>query len=127
MPLRDIIMGAEGPAQTVQSPKESKNFKDLFCERFRLKAGTFEKKLFSELMNPDVKMLAVVINWVRPGFFDRDFEYIRRIAYAENKREIAMIAHRLPFDQDFNQGVLRGLFRLRISGRRLVQLANQLF
>jgi hypothetical protein len=122
-----IILDAQGPAESVRLPKGKSNFRDLFCERSGHKTEKFEKKLFWKLMNPDLKALAFVIGCVRPGFFRKDFEYIRRIAYAEDKSEVIGIINRFAFDREFNGGLLRGFFHVRISGRRLVQVANQLF
>lgn len=127
MPALVTIRGTEGSNKEVQTSTQTKNFRDLFCERFVCKPEKFESKLFREAMNPDLKLLAVAIGCVHPGLFEKDFEYIRRVAYAESKAEILAIVNRLPYDPEFNRGALRGIFRLRISGRRLVQLANELF
>ncbi len=105
---------------------EVRDFKTAFCARIDCKPRQFEKRLFWETVNPDYRSLAFVIRCFYPGFFRRDREYIQLIGAATNKGEILAIVNKLPFDPKFSQGFLRGFLRVRILGRRLVQIANEI-
>ena len=112
---------------THESPSHIRDFKSLFCKEFGCSPRRFEKKLFWQTMNPDMKPIALLLRCIRPGFFRRDFEYIRLLGAARTKADIVRIVNPLPFDPSFNGGFLRGFLRIRISARRVVQITNQLF
>ncbi len=110
-----------------ETTPEIRDFKTAFCARINCKLKQFEKRLFWETVNPDYRVVAFAIRCFYPGFFRCDREYIQRIGAATNKGEILAIVNKLPFDPKFNQGFLRGFLRVRILGRRLVQIANDIF
>jgi hypothetical protein len=110
-----------------ETTPDVRDFKTAFCARMECKPRQFEKKLFWETVNPDLRVLVFFIRCFYPGFFRRDREYIQRIGTATNKEEILAIVNKLPFDPKFNQGFLRGFLRVRILGRRLVQITNEIF
>jgi len=101
------------------------NFKTAFCARFEYPLENFEKRVFWNAMHPEIKPLAFLINFLRPGFFRSDLDCIRSVAAAETKEEVRAIVNSLQFDPTFKQGFFRGLLGVRISGRRLTRLAGK--
>src|SRR5436190_4752198 len=111
----------------VEAPGSAPNFKSTFCSRFECSPAKFEKKLFYQAIEPDLRPIAFVIRCFRPNFFRRDFECIRDIAATTNEREFLAAVNKLPLDPRFNGGFLRGFCRLRISVRRLEDIASRVF
>jgi hypothetical protein len=56
-----------------------------------------------------------------------DFDFIRKLAAAESQREVARMVNNVRFDPRFSRGFLRSVLRVRISGGRLVRIADRLF
>jgi hypothetical protein len=106
---------------------KSQNFKSLFCERFDCSFETFETFLFWKSVPPGMRPVAFAISQLRPKFFYWDFDHIRQIAQADSKHEITALINALPYDGVLNQGLLRGVLRVRISGHRLMRLAGRSF
>jgi hypothetical protein len=100
------------------------NFKTAFCARFEYQQEHFEKRVFWNAVHPEIKIVAFLIRCFRPSFFRSDLDCIRSIAAAETKEEVRAIVRSLRFDPNFNRGFLRGFLRVRISGRRLTRIAN---
>jgi hypothetical protein len=115
------------PFPTIEPTTHRRDFRSVFCGRFGHSLKKFEKKLFWQAVDPNIKPVAFAISCLHPGFFRRDFECIRRIAATDTPQDVAAIVNGLPYDPRFNRGFLRGFLRIRISGRRLVRIANQLF
>jgi hypothetical protein len=99
------------------------NFKTAFCERFEHPHEHFENRVFWNAIHPEMKPVALLIRWLRPSFFASDMDCIRSIATAESKQEVRAIVASLQYDPAFNRGFIRGVLRIRISGRRLTRLA----
>jgi hypothetical protein len=101
------------------------NFKTAFCARFEYAQENFEKRVFWNTVHPEMKLVAFLINCLRPKFFRSDIDCIRSIATAESKQEVRAIVNSLQYDPAFKQGFFRGFLRVRISGRRLTRLAGK--
>jgi len=101
------------------------NFKTAFCARFASRQEQFEKQVFWNAIHPEIKPVAFLIRCFRPNFFQSDLECIRSVAKAESKEEVRAIVNSLQFDPTFKQGFFRGFLRVRISGRRLTELAGK--
>jgi len=101
------------------------NFKTAFCARFEYPQESFEKRIFWNAVHPEIKPVAFLINCLRPSFFRSDLDCIRSIATAETKQEVRAIVNSLQYDPTFKQGFFRGFLRVRISGRRLTELAGK--
>jgi hypothetical protein len=106
---------------------QTPDFKTRFCQRFECRSDKFEKKLFWQAINPNAKPLAFIMNCIDRDFFYKDFDYIQRLAAASAKREVLAIVNSFPFDPHFGKGFLRGVLRVRISGRRLIEISEQVF
>jgi hypothetical protein len=102
------------------------NFKTAFCSRFAYAQENFEKHVFWNVMHPEIKPVAFLINCLRPSFFRSDLDCIRSIATAETKQEVRTIVNSFQYDPRFKRGFFRGFLRVRISGRRLTLLANKI-
>src|ERR1051325_5317788 len=101
------------------------NFRTAYCARFEYPQDSFAKAVFWNAMQPEVKPVAFLINCLGPKFFHSDLDCIRSVATAESRQEVRSIVNSLQYDPTFNQGFVRGVLGVRISGRRLTRLANR--
>ena len=82
----------------------------------------FEKTAFWVCLRPWVRPLAFVVWRLNPDFFSSDLEFVRHIGSAANSLTIEAMANGLERSRKINSGLLRRVFYLRISGRRIMKL-----
>ena len=116
---------ARQPAKpATQSPTRS--FSSLYCEKFHCLPEKFEEDLLWRCLHPRSLSVARMIWPVYRGYFLPDIHLINEVkdltGVDEVVSEISGVRHQLPV-----RGVIRGFLRVRISGQRLVDLANELF
>jgi hypothetical protein len=99
------------------------DFRAAFCEKFRCSMEDFDKRVFWKCLYRHALPFAAFLCWTNRKFFQPDLELIRSLAstttFSEVKAEASFIRH----DQRMQDGFLRGTLRIRISGRRLADLA----
>jgi hypothetical protein len=117
-----MFNAAPNPAPGPTQPPT--DFKTAFCKRFGCAPEAFERKLFWQCIPPRRRVLARLVNLLSPDYFHRDYDFIRRIGQASRLPEVAAQAGAIPSDCWLTRGFLRRSFQLRISSRRLMQVAK---
>jgi hypothetical protein len=83
----------------------------------------FDKRVFWKCLYRHALPLAALLCWTNKEFFQPDLDLIHSLAasttFSEVKAEASFIRH----DQRMQDGFLRHALRIRISGRRLANLA----
>jgi len=101
-------------------------FCSLFCERFHCPPQKLEKRVFFECVHPHALKLAWFIGLVYPGAFKSDFALIEQIKHATSLEEVRRLV-RFHGAQDPPGGLIRLVFKTRISRQRLLHVATELF
>lgn len=104
-----------------------RQFKFLFCQRFKCPDPSFEDRAFRELLYSHAKAPALAIRLIRPSFFAEDFKFIRYLGEATDLREAFATAADYQDANAARRNSLRTRLRLRVSGMKASRLAEQLF
>ena len=115
--------GSPGHSATFPTPN---SFAALYCEKFQCPPEKFEADLIWRCMQPRSILVARLLwSWCR-FYFQPDFHLINQVkdltGLDDVVSEISGVRHQLPV-----RGIFRGWLRVRISGQRLVNLAQELF
>ena len=102
-------------------------FQTTFCSRFNCSPAEYEAKAFKECLYWHARLLAPVLQKLKPDFFAEDFKFVRNLSVATTWREAREDV--LDFRQvNARRGsFLRTALRIRVSGRKASRLAQQLF
>ena len=103
------------------------DFKTLFCAHFRCPDSEYELRAFRKCLYPRARLLAPIIHKLNPDLFAEDFNFIQYLGATTGVREAN---EELQAFEDVNRdkpGLFRTGLRLRVSGRKAVRLAHQLF
>jgi hypothetical protein len=100
------------------------NLREAVCESLGCPTEQFEDTVFQLCLYPHARRLARLISAFSPGFFALDRAVIKEAGNAVSVREVQVEIE--SFAQANRQsGLLRGLLRIRLSGRRLLHLATK--
>jgi len=102
-----------------------KDFRTLYCEQHGCAPEEFDNHLFWRALYPHALLFAPVIRWLAPNFFRLDYETIDRVGQTYDGREFAQDLDRYAFLNTGLHSILRTLFLVRISGRKLVRLRRR--
>ncbi len=102
------------------------NFRDVFCRVFDCAPASFERRVFWRCLYPHAAPLAWFILLVRPQFFRNDFKTIRQLGILRTREEIRIELDSLCYANKQGGGTLRNVFRIRVSGKRLMRLHAEL-
>ncbi|HVY70089.1 MAG TPA: hypothetical protein VHH73_09180 [Verrucomicrobiae bacterium] len=97
-----------------------------YCEQTGCPPGQFEEKIFNECLPPSAMPLARLVRRFRPHFFQSDFLAIRYCGEATSFQAIRSEIDSFAQENRDRGGFLRRNLKLRISGRRLMDVARQL-
>lgn len=102
-------------------------FQVLFCERFHCPPEAFEEQVFARCLHWQARLVAPLLRRLKPGLFTEDFRFIRCLGAATDlltaSAEAADFHRAAPRHRSF----WRGELRLRVSGRKAMHLAHELF
>jgi hypothetical protein len=102
-------------------------FKSLFCERFGCSPAEYEKRAFRKCLFWHARFFAPLVRAIDREFFVEDFKFIRYLGDSIGRREANVEL------LDFNDSnrrhwrLLRTTLKIRVSGRKAIRLASQLF
>jgi hypothetical protein len=99
----------------------------LFCERFHCRTAEFDERAFRKCLYWHARVLAPLLRWLRPGFFDKDLKFIRYLGAATDWDEAKVDINNFCLVNNGKPAWGRRDFRLRVSGRKARRLARQLF
>jgi len=102
------------------------SFGDLFCETNKCLPGEFREKVFWLFLYPQAIPLARLIWHLNRAYFRPDVEFIERVGNLTNSAEVRLELNRFRYYHRAT-GLFRGFLKVRISGQRLLNLADGLF
>lgn len=103
------------------------NFKTAYCRRFKCSPGAFERRFFWRCLPLRSWPVALFFRVFYPSFFNADLEFLQHVGVCRNPSEAVNEANSLSCDPALNEGILRTPLALRLSGRRLVRTAHQIW
>lgn len=103
------------------------NFRTAYCRRFKCPTKAFERRLFWRCLPLRAWPFAIVFRVFYPSFFNADLEFLHGIGGCKTPSEAVNEANSLSCDPALNEGILRTPLGLRLSGRRLVRTAHQIW
>lgn len=104
-----------------------RQFAELFCERFHCPVSNYRERAFRKLLFCHARPLAGILRLLSPRFFLEDFKFIEALGAAGNPRKAFMDAASFQDANALERGALRTALRLRVSGRKAMRLAHELF
>ena len=111
---------------TVLSPMNSITFKQAVCQQFDLKEDEYTGFVIRHSLFFRVRMVSPFVRFFYPDFLFNERRLIQKIAHALSMREIQE-------EVDFYQHkyvvnfIIKDALRFRLSGMRLMGLANKVF
>jgi hypothetical protein len=114
------------------SPKErdfdrGRQFRELFCERFDCPVSDYSERAFRKLLYRRARPFAGILRLLMPNFFSEDFKFIESLGAAMDPREARADAANFHDANSYAKGILRTSLKFRVSGRRAMRLAHELF
>ncbi len=109
------------------APVATQQLQVLFCQRFRCPPSAYEARAFRRCLYLHAKLLAPLLQRLKPEVFAQDFRFIRHLGESTSLQEATVDL--LNF-RDVNLGrpsFWRTDLRIRVSGRKASRLAHDLF
>lgn len=103
-----------------------REFKVLFCERYRCSPAEFEERAFRQLLYWHARMLAPLVRKISPEFFEEDFRFIGYLGGTTGLREAKANAADFKDTNLAKASFWRTGLRIRVSGMKAIKLAHQL-
>jgi hypothetical protein len=102
-------------------------FRKLFCELEKCADDRFEKVVFWKALRRRTLPVAWILHLLNPVRFSLDFDIIRQVGSATSYYEVEAISNSLRFDYGGDNKFFRRVLGVRLSGRRILRLANTVF
>jgi hypothetical protein len=108
-------------------PDWPKPFREAFCEHYGCALEAYADEVFRRGLHRHAVPVAWLIRALKPSYFDEDFEFIEEVGEVTNselfKNEINYFHGRNLRHRSW----IRRLFRIRLSGQRVVRIRRRLF
>ncbi len=99
---------------------------ELYCARMQQSRSAFTPSVLRRCLRPHARLLRPVLEFVHPGFFDADVDFVSSVGNLTSLRDFSL--ERTNFHHHpGNRNPLRSLLRLRVSSVRLRRLAEETF
>ena len=99
-----------------------KSFQEAFCETHGCPLEAFEARVFWRCLHRRALPLSALLYRLNPGFFEPDFRTIRQLGLARSFEEFGQEVNSFRSDNRRHGGLVRRRLRVRVSGRRLMEL-----
>ena len=99
------------------------SFQAAFCDQDKCPPESFETRVFWRCLHRRALPLSALVYLVNREFFELDFRTIRQLGVATSFEEFGAEVHSLRSENRRHEGFLRRTLRVRVSGRRLMDLA----
>ena len=108
------------------SARHSAAFRERFCERFKCDPEDFERRMLFACLYWHAGLLGRLFYYVDRRYFFADLLLVRQLGVTEDLDEFVseVRAYR---SEGPPHGLLQRFLRLRMSGRRAIELATRLF
>ena len=103
---------------------EGKKFRDLFCEHFQCTPEKYEPRMFQLCLYRHALLFAPLLRFLSPDFFSRDLATIRQLGIVTSHVEFHDEVEDYFYHMHSYGNFLQRVWRLRISGRRLLLLSS---
>ena len=103
------------------------SFAEAFCARYGYRADAYENGVFWRCLACRLSLLARIIEFTRPDYFNDDRCAIRRLATTRSAEEFVRELDDIDYVARRQGGFLRLRAGLRLSVRRLDRLQTRLF
>jgi hypothetical protein len=111
----------------VPDSRAGTSFSERFCAITGTRAEMFDRKLFKKSLYAHARIVAPFLLKFRPEMFREDFEAIRELAMVDCPEIFAMEVNRFHGRNKRDRSILRQLFLIRVSGKRLLKWKAKCF
>lgn len=103
-------------------------FRERFCEQFGCDTSRFEEGVFWKCLNrPHAWLFARFLFPKHPGIFKEDLDFIHELGGVRDPLVFKNEVNRYHGRNVRERGWIRGTFGIRVSGKRVMRLKNELF
>jgi hypothetical protein len=103
-----------------------RSFQEAFCDEVGCPSEEFANRVFWRCLHRRALPLSAVVYLMNRSFFERDFCTIRQLGVARSFEEFGAEVNSFRSDNRRHGGFLRRRLRVRVSGRRLMNLVFDL-
>jgi hypothetical protein len=100
-----------------------RTFAELYCEQRGLAESEFVQSVWRETLYPHARILASLIQVMKPRHFAADFEFAHDVGLIRRYRDYATEAEAFAHHPE-NRGIWRTVFNIRVSARRMRRLVR---
>jgi len=102
------------------------NFKSLFCERFRCAPDEYEPRVFGKCLYFHARLLAPLARLLSPSIFVEDVKFVRVLGRATDLEDARIDVANFKDSNRWVKGTLRRQFKIRVSGKKAMNLACEM-
>lgn len=106
---------------------QTDSFQKLFCVHFGVPDSEFADELLRRCLPLHARILLALVRRLNPTAFALDLEIVRHFGVVTSLQEALREANTLRYAYRNSSRTLRYGLRVRVSGRRLMALAQQLY
>jgi hypothetical protein len=105
------------------------SFRSRFCKFFHCPEDRFEQTILLKVLHRRSLLLGWLLTRVYPNYFRTDYRILQQVGGVTSRNNLLAEARDIRHDyQRLNDfGFLRRYFNLRISGQRLLAVANEVW
>jgi hypothetical protein len=107
--------------------RQPQQFKALFCKRFNCPPEEYAEQAFRKCLYLHAKPLVGLLRVWNADFFFEDLKFIQAVGVAVDPKEVRADAANFRDVNRHGRGFLRTAWRLRVSGRKAMRMARELF
>jgi len=112
---------------TTSESTSIRDLRSLFCERLNCPPSEFEKRAFRKCLYFQARLIAPLLRWYDPGWFERDLLFIRDLGNAKSWPQVMAELDAYHYREHLLPRHARVVWRLRVSARKANKLAFDLF
>ena len=102
-------------------------FRQAFCKRYRCPPEHYESRAFRRSLFLHALPFASLLQRFDPAFFSEDYDLIREVGPMTDPELFRSEINYFYGRNLRHKGWIRSLFRMRVSGNRLIRLKQRLF
>jgi hypothetical protein len=107
--------------------QQPQQLKALFCKRFDCPPEEYAEHAFRKCLYAHAKPLVGILRLWNADFFFEDLKFIEAMGVAVDSKEVRADAANFRDVNRHGRGFLRTAWRLRVSGRKAMRMARDLF
>ena len=102
-----------------------RSFRELYCQTYGCRREGFEKRVFWRSVHRESWLISSLIYFFYPVYFSTDFAVIQKLGNTTSPADFDREVIAYQRMTDLEVGTWRVRWRLRISGRLLIQIKNE--